>query len=61
MRIFALTDQPAFSTTDLTYFPEHVIHHGLIYSLDGTFSFKLKLMENLTACDVGGKICHARA
>jgi AraC family transcriptional regulator len=56
MRSFALTDHPAFSTTASPYFPEHVIftskvsdfvipehrcHHGLIYSLGGTFSFTL--------------------
>jgi AraC-like DNA-binding protein len=56
MRSFTLTDHPAFSTTALPYFPEHVIftgkvsgfvipehrcHHGLIYSLGGMFSFKL--------------------
>ena len=66
MRSFALTDHPAFTTTALPYFPEHVIftgkvsgfvipehrcHHGLIYSLEGMFSFKLnglahKLDEN---------------
>lgn len=51
-----LTDHPAFSTTTLPHFPEHVIftgkvlsfvipkhqcHHGLICSLGGTLSFKL--------------------
>lgn len=56
MRKFILTDHPAFSTTALPYFPEHVIftsqvssfiipehqcRHGLIYSLGGPLSVKL--------------------
>jgi AraC family transcriptional regulator len=56
MRSFNLHDHPAFSTKTLPYFAEHVIftskvsgfvlpehkcHHGLIYALNGAFSFKL--------------------
>jgi AraC family transcriptional regulator len=56
MRSFAMNEHPALSTATLPYFAEHVIftgktssfaipehrcHHGLIYSLEGTFSFKL--------------------
>jgi AraC family transcriptional regulator len=56
MRSLALTDHPAFATPALPYFPEHIIftgkivdftlpehrcHHGLIYSLAGTYSCKL--------------------